>query len=202
MPISTLLPSLLLTVGLAVSPPAPSIEAQQLANEVAPHAQVWRAESDQQRVQIASLKAQLAQKDAELARLKHAQTSTPQAPKATPTVPKASTTGGWQTGEFTAYYPPTSSATSAEIRMQGSGTTAKGDNLNTSLYYRGYRIIAAPPSVPFDTVVEIEVAGQTIKGIVRDRGGRIQGNKFDVTYSDKDSAEQFGRQQGKWRVVE
>lgn len=179
-----------MTVGLAVSPPAPSIEAQQLAEQVAPHAQVWRIESEQQRVQIASLKAQLAQKDAELAQLKRAQT-----PKPAPEPPTTSATGGWQTGEFTAYYP-------ANDAMQGGGITAKGDNLYQSLYYRGYRIIAAPPSVPFDTVVEIEVAGQTIKGIVRDRGGRIQGNKFDVTYGDKQSAEQFGRQQGKWRVVE
>lgn len=194
-----------MTFGLAVSPSAPSIEAQQLVDQVAPHAQVWRAESEQQRVQIVTLKAQLAQKDAELAQLKRAKVSAPQPPKATapkPPTTSASVTGDWQTGEFTAYYPPSSTATAAEVRMQGSGTTAKGDNLNASLYYRGYRIIAAPPSVPFDTVVEIEVAGQTIKGIVRDRGGRIQGNKFDVTYDDKQSAEQFGRQQGKWRVVE
>ncbi|EUJ42565.1 3D (Asp-Asp-Asp) domain-containing protein [Listeria rocourtiae] len=190
-PISTILTSLLLTAGLVVSPPAPSIEAQQLANQVAPHAQVWRAESDHQRQQITALKAQLAQKDAELIKLKRAEVK--QTPKATP--PPAKRIGNWQSGEFTAYYP-------ANDAMQGGGITSKGDNLYQSLYFRGYRIIAAPPNVPFDTVVEIEVAGQTIKGIVRDRGGRIQGNKFDITYADKNSAEQFGRQQGKWRVIE
>lgn len=86
--------------------------------------------------------------------------------------------------------------------MQGSGTTAKGDSLHASLTYKGYRIIAAPPSVPFNTFVEIEVGDQHIKAIVRDRGGAIQGDKFDVAMADKQSAVKFGKQTGRWRVVE
>ncbi|MBC1286961.1 hypothetical protein HB818_14455 [Listeria booriae] len=191
--ISTLITTLLLSTGLALTPPAPTIEAQQLVEQVAPHAYVWRAESEQKQAQIDALERKLKQKDAELAQLKHVKEPATPSPKAS--APTTTDTSGWQTGEFTAYYP-------ANNAMQGGGITSKGDNLYQSLYYRGYRIIAAPPSVPFDTIVEIEVAGQTIKGIVRDRGGRIQGNKFDVTYADQASAVQFGRQQGKWRVVE
>lgn len=86
--------------------------------------------------------------------------------------------------------------------MQGSGTTAKGDSLHASLTYKGYRIIAAPPSVPFNTAIEIEVGDQHIKAIVRDRGAAIQGDKFDIAMADKQSAVQFGKQTGRWRVVE
>lgn len=86
--------------------------------------------------------------------------------------------------------------------MQGSGTTAKGDSLHASLIYQGYRIIAAPPSLPFNTVVEIEVGGQHSKAIVRDRGGAIKGDKFDIAMADRQTAVKFGKQTGRWRVVE
>ncbi|MCD2225499.1 3D domain-containing protein [Listeria cossartiae] len=101
----------------------------------------------------------------------------------------------WQTGEFTAYYP-------ANNALQGGTVTAKGDNLCDSLYYNGYQIVAAPPEIPFDTVLEIEVDGQLIKAIVRDRGGAIKGNKFDIARSNKTNAYDFGRKTGRWRIVE
>ncbi|MBC2037939.1 3D domain-containing protein [Listeria marthii] len=101
----------------------------------------------------------------------------------------------WQTGEFTAYYP-------ANNALQGGIVTAKGDNLCDSLYYNGYQIVAAPPEIPFDTVLEIEVDGQLIKAIVRDRGGAIKGNKFDIAMPNKTNAYDFGRKTGRWRIVE
>ncbi|MBF2350069.1 3D domain-containing protein [Listeria marthii] len=101
----------------------------------------------------------------------------------------------WRMGEFTAYYP-------ANNALQGGTVTAKGDNLCDSLYYNGYQIVAAPPEIPFDTVLEIEVDGQLIKAIVRDRGGAIKGNKFDIARSNKTNAYDFGRKTGRWRIVE
>lgn len=165
----------------------PSIEAKEVADEAAPNAQAWRK-------QLAQLERENKRLKAELQRLKKPKKN---ASKPAPTQKKH--VGAWHSGTFTAYYPPTQAS---EAAMQGSGTTAKGDSLHASLTYKGNRIIAAPPSVPFNTVVEIEVGGQYIKAIVRDRGGAIKGDKFDIAMADKQSAVQFGKQTGRWRVVE
>ncbi|EUJ25247.1 SPBc2 prophage-derived protein yorM [Listeria floridensis FSL S10-1187] len=179
------------------APQIPSIEASQLANQVAPNALAWQAENEQ-------LHSILSSKNEEIQNLKnklHAlQNEQPEVKKPlsiqknNQAEASASPASGWQSGEFTAYYP-------ANDAMQGGGITAKGDNLYKSIYYQGYRVIAAPPSVPFNSIVEIKVSGQTVEGIVRDRGGAIKGNKFDLAYPDKSSAVNFGRQQGSWRLI-
>ncbi|MDT0064619.1 3D domain-containing protein [Listeria cossartiae subsp. cayugensis] len=141
------------------------------------------------------LETTLSERDKEIERLK-SQVS----PKTTNKAHDAKTSENeaktaWRMGEFTAYYP-------ANSVLQGGTVTAKGDNLCDSLYYNGYQIVAAPPELPFDTVLEIDVDGQLIKAIVRDRGGAIKGNKFDIAVPNKTNAYDFGRKTGKWRIVE
>lgn len=103
--------------------------------------------------------------------------------------------------EFTAYYPVGAGASSAEIAMQGGGITASGHDLKQSIYQNGYKVIAAPPAYSFGTLLRITVGGQSFVGIVSDRGGAIQGNKFDVAVANQGEALAFGRQQGTIEVL-
>ncbi|MBC2267715.1 hypothetical protein HCB38_07805 [Listeria sp. FSL L7-0083] len=187
----------MLTTALStgISPQLPSKEAAQLSVELAPNAQIWRVNSEVKSRQVAELKDVLSERDKEIERLN---SRVNDEPTNKTQITKTSENDGettWQTGEFTAYYP-------ANNALQGGTVTAKGDNLCDSLYYDSYQIVAAPPEIPFDTVLEIEVDGQVIKAIVRDRGGAIKGNKFDVAMSNKTNAYEFGRKSGRWRIVE
>lgn len=68
----------------------------------------------------------------------------------------------------------------------GSGLiTANGEHVNAS------RTLAAPPNIPFGTVIEIPGVG---KRVVCDRGSAIQGNVFDLYVNSEEEAVQFGRQ--------
>lgn len=108
---------------------------------------------------------------------------------------------GKTVAEFTAYYPVGANASSEEIAMQGGGITASGHDLKQSTYQNGYKVIAAPPQYSFGTLLRITVGGQSFVGIVSDRGGAIQGNKFDVAVANKGEALAFGRQQGTIEVL-
>lgn len=197
--ISTIIPTILMTTGLMTSPAPqiPSVEASHLADQVAPNALAWQAENEQLHSALNAKEAEIQKLRNELQASRTTQTGVqkPTSSQVNKQVEaSASQASGWQAGEFTAYYP-------ANDAMQGGGITAKGDNLYTSIYYQGYRVVAAPPSVPFNSIVEIKVGGQTVKGIVRDRGGAIKGNKFDLAYSDRSSAVNFGKQLGEWRLI-
>ncbi|EAF4459087.1 hypothetical protein CYH18_14500 [Listeria monocytogenes serotype 1/2a] len=192
-PISATLAVLLLSSGLGLTPPIQTADAQKVAEKLVPQTQIWRSELEHKQTQIDELESSLKKKDEELSRLKAAKINNTQDPENAPQT--SQNTNEWQTGEFTAYYP-------ANNALQGGTVTAKGDNLCDSLYYHGYQIVAAPPEIPFDTILEIEVDGQVIKAIVRDRGGAIKGNKFDIAMSNKANAYDFGRKNGRWRIVE
>ncbi|MBC1331112.1 3D domain-containing protein [Listeria booriae] len=181
-----------MSTGLALTPPAPTIEAQQLVEQVAPHAYVWRAESEQKQAQIDALERKLKQKDAELAQLKRVEESAAQTPKASASTTTA--TSGWQTGEFTAYW-------GIDDGMNGGVITAKGDDISKSIYYKGYRIVAASKNVPFNSIIEINVNGQMIKGIKRDTGNAITDGKIDITFTNGAECKTFGRQHGKYRII-
>ncbi|EAD9126957.1 hypothetical protein AOC41_07110 [Listeria monocytogenes] len=151
--------------------------------------------SESKSQEVAKLKSDLSERDNEIKQLK-SQINNETTNKALNVKTSENKSGKpWRMGEFTAYYP-------ANNTMQGGTITAKGDDLITSLYYNGYQIVAAPPEIPFDTVLEIEVDGQLIKAIVRDRGGAIKGNKFDIAMADEPTACKFGRKNGRWRIVE
>ena len=72
------------------------------------------------------------------------------------------------------------------------GLTATGYNISNTIYYKGYRVIAADTSVlPFGTVVSIDGVGQAV---VLDRGGAIKGNKIDILVNNNSEANRYGRQ--------
>lgn len=86
--------------------------------------------------------------------------------------------------------------------MQGGGITATGFNIWETQHYQGYRVMAAPPSYPFYTILEVTYSdGTTFQGVVLDRGGAIQGELFDVAVSDYQTAMQMGRKTGTVRII-
>ena len=66
------------------------------------------------------------------------------------------------------------------------GVTASG----VSVDYNGGRILAAPASFPFGTLIYVEGEGMLE---VQDRGGSIQGNRLDVFKRTHEEALEFGR---------
>lgn len=87
-------------------------------------------------------------------------------------------------------------------RMNGeTGVTAAGYSLDNGLTYKGYRILAADKKYPFGTIVEMTLeSGETITGIVLDRGGAVKGNHFDIVYKSRSKAYDFGVQDIKFEI--
>ncbi|MBC2017032.1 3D domain-containing protein [Listeria seeligeri] len=196
----SIIASILLTASLSAgaTPQIPAKETSEVAQQVMPNAASWQSDAEANADKAEELEQQLAERNQEIDRLKKQLSSSKT--RTTPEV-KTEQIGAkthWRTGEFTAYYPPTDTS---EHAMQGNGITAKGDNLHKSQTCEGYQIVAAPPEIPFNTKLEIEVNGNVIRAIVRDRGGAIKGSKFDIALPDKSSAVNFGRQSGKWRII-
>lgn len=62
-----------------------------------------------------------------------------------------------------------------------SGTTTSGVNVQGSIYYNGYRIIATDPSViPLHSLVRLDLPTGSIIAIALDTGGAIKGTKIDL----------------------
>ncbi|MFF3147774.1 3D domain-containing protein [Streptomyces sp. NPDC057927] len=62
-----------------------------------------------------------------------------------------------------------------------SGTTATGVNVQGSIYYKGYRIIATDPSViPLHSLVRLDLPTGSIIAIALDTGSAIKGTKIDL----------------------
>ncbi len=77
----------------------------------------------------------------------------------------------------TAYYQPVPNQQnylrgdfSAEVALDGDDTTADGSKVSVGT-------VAAPPQYPFGTIIDIAGFGV---GQVKDRGGAIKGNRFDI----------------------
>ncbi len=62
--------------------------------------------------------------------------------------------------------------------------------------------VAAPPSFPFGTLIQIPGYNQGYPVPVLDRGGAIKGNKLDVFFPTHQEALNWGRQYLKVRVLE
>jgi 3D (Asp-Asp-Asp) domain-containing protein len=76
-----------------------------------------------------------------------------------------------------------------------SGLTYTEHNVRNTIYYQGYRVVAADLRViPLYSIIEIKTQSQTIKGIVIDKGGVIKGQLLDLLVSSYDDAINFGRQ--------
>lgn len=95
---------------------------------------------------------------------------------------------------FSAYYPYPN-------QLQGGYFTATGWDMRKSLYFEGYRIIAADRSIPFYSICQVTVGGKSFKAIVLDRGGAIKGNKIDIVHPNHEEAYSFGRQTGTLKIL-
>ncbi len=74
------------------------------------------------------------------------------------------------------------------------GITASGVNLNGFLGL----CIAAPPEIPFGTIIEIPSYGIAA---VADRGGKIKGQRLDVYFPTHQEALDWGVQELKVRIL-
>lgn len=95
--------------------------------------------------------------------------------------------GAYFTGKLTTYGGDCTGCgggSSSGIKL--SATTGVNDTNTAKLTYRGqsYYCLAADPSIPFGTIMEIKNHNLSIEstayGIVVDRGGAIKGNKIDI----------------------
>lgn len=91
----------------------------------------------------------------------------------------------WGEWEITAYCP-------CKICSEGYGTGTASNNTAVQ-----GRTIAAPPNVPFGTVLEIDGT----EYVVEDRGGLIKGRKIDVYFDSHRDADNFGVQLKRVREV-
>ncbi|MEE4534997.1 3D domain-containing protein [Bacillus velezensis] len=83
-----------------------------------------------------------------------------------------------------------------------TGTTRTGVDVTQSIYYKGYRVIAADPSViPLNSIVEVSIGGKTFKAIAIDTGGAIVGNKVDLLVATERDAINFGKQNGTISII-
>lgn len=83
-----------------------------------------------------------------------------------------------------------------------SGFTKTEYDVRNTIYYNGYRIIAADTSVlPLYTLVEVITPYESFKAIVLDTGGAIKNRKTDILVSTYDEAVKKGRHNIKIRVI-
>ncbi|MEQ6355109.1 3D domain-containing protein [Lysinibacillus sp. M3] len=85
---------------------------------------------------------------------------------------------------------------------QCSGITAVGINVNNTIYYNGYRIIALDPNtIPLWSIVEVKTPNESFKAVVGDTGGRIKGFNADILVDSEARAAQLGRHNIQIRVI-
>lgn len=83
-----------------------------------------------------------------------------------------------------------------------SGKTFTGYNINNTIEYKGYRIIAADTRIfPLYSIVKIDTKKESFKAIVIDTGGAIGGYKIDLLVNSYSEAINFGRQKVKITVL-
>lgn len=78
-----------------------------------------------------------------------------------------------------------------------SGYTYTGADMRNTIYYQGYRVIAADfNKIPLYSIVRVKTKSTSFDAIVIDTGGAIRGsNTIDVLVGSYNEAIQFGRQQ-------
>ena len=76
-----------------------------------------------------------------------------------------------------------------------SGFTATGQDVRSSTYVNGKRVIAVDPNViPLGSTVRVTTGnGEQFEAIAGDTGGAIKGNKIDILVGDKSTARSLGR---------
>ena len=84
-----------------------------------------------------------------------------------------------------------------------TGVTKTGYDVSNTIYYNGYRIIAADLSIlPLYTLVEVVTPYESFTAIVLDSGGAIVNRKTDILVASEEEAMQKGRHNIKIRVIQ
>lgn len=82
------------------------------------------------------------------------------------------------------------------------GITASGYDVSNTIYYEGYRILAADKSIPLYTIMRVSLAdGSSFEGIVLDRGGNIGTSRLDILVASRAEAITLGRQAVEIEVI-
>lgn len=82
------------------------------------------------------------------------------------------------------------------------GITATGDDISSSIYVRGLRVIAVDPSViPLGSKVRVTGAGYNFEALALDTGGAIKGNRIDILVSSTEEAYALGMKDVKVEVL-
>jgi 3D (Asp-Asp-Asp) domain-containing protein len=83
-----------------------------------------------------------------------------------------------------------------------SGKTFTGYNVNNTIEYNGYRIIAADLNViPLYSIVKIDTENESFNAIVIDTGGAIKNFKADLLVNSYEEAIKFGRKNAVITVI-
>jgi 3D (Asp-Asp-Asp) domain-containing protein len=83
-----------------------------------------------------------------------------------------------------------------------SGKTFTGYDVNNTIEYNGYRIIAADLNViPLYSIVKIDTENESFNAIVIDTGGAIKNFKVDLLVNSYNEAIKFGRKKAVITVI-
>ena len=75
-----------------------------------------------------------------------------------------------------------------------TGVTATGDDVSSSIYVRGKRVVAVDPSViPLGSTVRVTTPNETFEATALDTGGDIKGNRIDILVESTEKAYSLGR---------
>ena len=75
-----------------------------------------------------------------------------------------------------------------------TGVTATGYDVSNTIYYKGYRIVAMPSSVPLYTKVRLHYSnGNKVDAIVLDRGSDVGVGRADLLVNSTEEAYRLGR---------
>lgn len=106
--------------------------------------------------------------------------------------PKSSVKSNYDSTMIVTAYTAGYESTQKRKGEAGYGQTASG------AYVKEGRTLACPPSMPFGTIVDIEGIGQRV---CEDRGSAIVEGHLDLYIADLSTAQNFGRQELKVKVV-
>ena len=83
-----------------------------------------------------------------------------------------------------------------------AGVTATGDDVSSSIYVKGKRVIAVDPSViPLGSTVRVTTPNETFEATALDTGGLIKGNRIDILVESTEKAYSLGRHDVKVEVL-
>ena len=83
-----------------------------------------------------------------------------------------------------------------------TGVTATGDDVSSSIYVRGKRVIAVDPNViPLGSTVRVTTPNESFEALAIDTGGSIKGNRIDILVESTEKAYSLGRHSVKVEVL-